>query len=160
MVKTSHGRRLSRRLLLSGLLLVGLIGSTWGGHRAEASIIPPLEVDILDARESKVGKAFVYPNFIELQDRTGTPKGAIGIVMAQGRVQLFLVGANKERKLIGWAENRRLFNSEDKLVGYYYWTAIWNYVYDLKMKKVGQSQCLAYQGLCAAGVAGYLLGLF
>ncbi len=45
-------------------------------------------------------------------------------------------------------------------MGYYWWTAIWSYVYDPEMKKVGQAQCIAYQGLCAAGVAGYLLGLF
>jgi len=56
-------------------------------------------------------------------------------------------------------EDYRLYNTEDQLVGYYYWTAIWSYVYDPQMKKVGQAQCLAYQGVCAAGIAGYLLGL-
>jgi hypothetical protein len=33
-------------------------------------------------------------------------------------------------------------------------------VYDPKMKKAGEARCLAYQGVCAAAIAGYLLGLF
>ena len=147
-----YGKQAMMVLMTAVLLL--------GGAPAGASIIPPLEVDILDAQESKLGKALVYPNFIELIDRSGVKKGAIGVVQAQGRVQLFLVAAGEERRLIGWAEKRRLYNAENKLVGFYYWTAIWSYVYDPKMKKVGQAQCLAYQGVCAAGIAGYLLGLF
>jgi len=149
------GSHAKRAILVLGVALLLLDGS-----RGLASIIPPLEVDILDANESKQGQALLYPNFIELKDRAGTLKGAIGIVLAQGKAQLFLVGAGDERKLIGWAENRRLYNAENKLVGYYFWTAIWSYVYDPNMKKVGQAQCLAYQGVCAAGIAGYLLGLF
>lgn len=125
----------------------------------EHFLIPPMEVDILDAAERETGQALVYPNFIELKTPQGELRGAIGVVLVQGKVQLFLVRADAGRRFIGWAENFRLYNTEDKLVGFYFWTPIWSYVYDPNMKKVGQAQCLAYQGVCAAGIAGYLLGL-
>ena len=136
------------------LLLLAALGSP-----PVLALIPPLKVDILDAAERKQGKALLYPKFIELQDLNGGLKGVIGVINNQGRVQLFLVQSGSDRRLIGWAENFRLYNNENKLVGYYFWTPIWSYVYDPNMKKVGQAQCLAYQGVCAAGIAGYLLGL-
>jgi hypothetical protein len=142
-----------KRLLLLPLLLIAL------GPLAAKPLIPPLKTDIVDPAEQPLGKALVYPNFVELAGADGALRGAIGVVMAQGRAQLFLVRADAERRFIGWAEGHRLYNSEDQLVGYYFWTPVWSYVYDPKMKKVGQAQCLAYQGVCAAGVAGYLLGL-
>jgi hypothetical protein len=116
-------------------------------------------VDILDAAEKPIGKARVYPNYVELLDAAEQRKGAIGVVIVEGRTRLFVVGADESRKLVGWAEGRRLFNSKGELVGHYQWTPIWSYVYDKQMKKVGQAQCLAYQGVCAAGIAGFLLGL-
>ncbi|HEX9842919.1 MAG TPA: hypothetical protein VGC20_09220, partial [bacterium] len=143
------------RRLLPILLLIAL----GAGLPAAEPLIPPLKTDILDPQEQRLGQALVYPNFVELIAPDGTQRGAIGVVMAQGRAQLFLVRADAERRFIGWAENYRLYNTEDQLVGFYFWTPIWSYVYDPKMKKLGQAQCLAYQGVCAAGVAGYLLGL-
>ena len=139
--------------LLLGFTLPNLSPAT------EHYLIPPLKVDILDAEKRRQGRALVYPNFIELTDAQGEKKGAIGVVLVQGKAQLFLVRSGEEKKFIGWAENFRLFNTEDQLVGYYFWSPIWSYVYDPKMKKVGQAQCIAYQGVCAAGVAGFLLGL-
>ena len=121
--------------------------------------IPPLPVDILNSSEQTIGKAEIFPNFIVLRDASDRRKGAIGVVMVEGRLRLFLVGSDESRKLVGWAEQQRLFNAKGELVGFYYWTPIWSYVYDKSMKKVGQAQCLAYQGVCAAGIAGYLLGL-
>ena len=121
--------------------------------------IPPLPVDILSPAEKKIGKAEIFPNFIVLRDSGGVRKGAIGAVMVDGRTRLFLVQSDDSRLLVGWAENQRLFNAKGELLGYYDWTPIWSYVYDKSMKKVGQAQCLAYQGICAAGIAGYLLGL-
>jgi len=143
-----------KRLLILPLLVLAL----W--HHAQAKpLIPPLKVKIVDPQEKPLGQALVYLNFIELLDAQGQLRGAIGVVMTQGKAQLFLVRHNEERKFIGWAEDHRLYNTEDKLVGFYFWTPIWSYVYDPKMNKVGQAQCIAYQGVCAAGVAGYLLGL-
>lgn len=147
-----------KRLLILPLLVLAL----WpqAPHQVQAKpLIPPLEVKIVDPQEKPLGQALVYLNFIELKDAKGDLRGAIGVVMTQGKAQLFLVRHDAERKFIGWAEDHRLYNTEDKLVGFYFWTPIWSYVYDPKMKKVGQAQCIAYQGVCAAGVAGYLLGL-
>jgi hypothetical protein len=122
--------------------------------------LPPLQVDILDAQQRKAGLADVYLNYVEVADAAGVARGAIGVVLIEGQARLFLVQRDGQRRLVGWAENHKLFNAEGKLVGYYNWTAIWSYVYDASLKKVGQAQCLAYQGVCAAGIAGYLLGLY
>ncbi len=125
-----------------------------------AMTLPPLQVDILDAGQHKAGRADVYLNYVELADATGVQRGAIGVLMIEGQARLFLVQSDGERKLVGYAEDHRLYNADNKLIGYYAWTPIWSYVYDDKMKKVGQAQCIAYQGVCAAGIAGYLLGLY
>ena len=121
--------------------------------------LPPLTVDILDRDGVPRGKAQVFQNYVRLQGPDGAPRGAIGVVMAEGSARLFLVGPDRQRKLLGWSRNHRLFDAQNKLVGYYSWTPIWSYVYDAELKRVGQAQCLAYQGVCAAGVAGFLLGL-
>lgn len=127
---------------------------------AFALTLPPLQVDILDAQQHRTGRADVYLNYVEVADAAGLPRGAIGVVTVEGQARLFLVQSDGERKLVGWAEDHRLYAPDSKLIGYYVWTPIWSYVYDDKLKKVGQAQCIAYQGVCAAGVAGYLLGLY
>ncbi|MCZ6842162.1 MAG: hypothetical protein O7G32_04950 [SAR324 cluster bacterium] len=137
------------------LLLMALLAplsSLWGQ-------IPALPVDILNASEKIVGKAEIYPNYIVLLDSARQKKGAIGVVKVEGRMRLFVIRSGQARELAGWAENNRLYNAKGELVGYYHWTPIWSYVYDKSKTKVGQAQCLAYQGVCAAGIAGYLLGL-
>jgi hypothetical protein len=153
---------LAGRLLRPGAAaLLGAIGLLAPGAPGPAALdFPPLKVDILDARQQRTGRANVYLNYVELLDSAGVKKGAIGVVMTEGRVSLFLVQADESRKLIGWAEDHRLYTADNKLIGYYTWTPVWSYVYDEKLKKVGQAQCIAYQGVCAAGIAGYLLGLF
>lgn len=149
--------RILIRFAFGGILLWGLAGAA---AAKEHYLIPPLEVDIVDFEEKPKGRALLYPGYIELTDADGNLKGKIGVVFVQGKAQLYLIRANEERKFIGWAQNFRLFNSEDKLVGFYFWSPIWSFVYDAKMKHVGKAQCIAYQGLCAAGVAGFLLGLY
>ncbi|MBI3992895.1 MAG: hypothetical protein HY342_06455 [Candidatus Lambdaproteobacteria bacterium] len=142
------------------VLTMALTVAAAGADLLRAEGVPPLPVEILSPTGEVKGRALVYPNYIELTDATGRPHGAIGVLLAEGRARLFLVKSNTERSLIGWAQEHRLFDAQDKLVGYYYWTPIWSYVYDTKMTKIGQARCIAYQGVCAAGVAGYLLGLF
>lgn len=144
---------------ITGIVAVAAALVLPAGPVAVAKLPPPLEVEILDATEASQGQALVYLNFVELLDAGGTKQGAIGVVWTQGRTELFLVQADTGRTLIGWASNHRLYNTEDELVGFYFWTPIWSYVYDPDMNKVGQAQCIAYQGVCAAGIAGYLLGL-
>lgn len=134
---------------LLGLLAAGTV----------MAALPPLEATIVSPEGIVQGEARVYHNYIELLDTAGAMQGAVGVVMVQGRLRLFLIRSDDQRTLIGWAENHRLYNKDGELVGFFYWTPIWSYVYDPDMKKVGQAQCLAYQGVCAAGIAGYLLGL-
>lgn len=120
---------------------------------------PPMTVEILGPQGALKGRALVYSNYVELQDAAGQPRGAIGVVVAQGRLRLFLVRGDAERSLVGWSDNHRLYNAQNELLGYYNWSAIWSVVYDAELKPMGRAQCIAYQGVCAAGVAGYLLGL-
>jgi hypothetical protein len=143
-------------MLIALPLLLALLAP---GAGAAEPLIPPIKADIVNPQQQALGRAMIYPNYVELEDAKGALRGAIGVVMTQGRVELFLVRHDGERRFIGWADDHRLYNTEDQLVGYYFWTPIWSYVYDPKMKKVGQAQCIAYQGVCAAGIAGYLLGL-
>ena len=124
------------------------------------AVIPPLPVDILGPSEKKIGIALIYSNFIEILDTNKNKLGAIGVVKIEGQVQLFLIKSDSKRRLVGYAENNRLFDDKGKLLGFYKWTPIWSYIYDKSMNKKGKAQCLAYQGVCAAGVAGFLLGLF
>lgn len=121
---------------------------------------PSLPVDILDAAGKIQGKAEIFANYMELKDSKGRKKGSIGLMKVEGEVRLFLIGTDGGRRYLGYARNHRLFDDKDVLLGFYQWTPIWSYVYDKSMNKVGRAQCLAYQGLCAAGVAGYLLGLY
>lgn len=123
-------------------------------------ITPPLKTDILTAGGEVRGQAWIYgQQYIELYDARGTHRGTIGVVPVEGRLRLFLVRRDGARTLIGWAENHRLYDAAGALQGYYAWTPIRSYVYTTEMKKVGEARCLAYQGICAAGVAGVLLGL-
>jgi len=158
LLKVQGGRFLGDAVLaLAGLAALAALALTGA---AFALTLPPLQVDILDAQQHRTGRADVYLNYVEVADAAGLPRGAIGVVIIEGQARLFLVQSDGERKLVGWAENHRLYGPDSKLIGYYAWTPIWSYVYDDKLKKVGQAQCLAYQGVCAAGVAGYLLGLY
>ena len=140
-------------------LLISLLMVVWLVSPASA-VFPPLPVDILSPTEEVVGKAKIYANYIEIFDAAERRRGAIGVVQVEGLAQLWLVRADGERTLVGWAENHRLFDKDGKLAGFFQWTPIWSYVYDKAVKKMGKAQCLAYQGVCAAGVAGYLLGLY
>jgi hypothetical protein len=145
----------------SGMLLLGLaaFGAVLTGTGGAGAQVPPLKTEIRSAAGEVRGEARVFPNYIEVMDGIGAPRGAVGVVQVQGRVRLFLIQPNQERTLIGWAENHRLYNQKNELVGFYFWTPTFSYVYDPQMKKVGEARCLAYQGVCAAAIAGFLLGL-
>lgn len=148
---TGSRRGIGRGLWLLALVLPVLMG---------VERLPPIRVDILGPSGEVKGKALVFPNYVQIQDASSKARGAIGVLLVEGQMRLFLVRSNSERSYIGWGNNHKLFDAKNKLIGYYNWTPIWSYVYDTKMKKVGQAQCIAYQGVCAAGVAGFLLGLY
>ena len=120
----------------------------------------PIKTYILNNEEQNVGQALVYIDYVELQDEEGTAKGRLGFVNIKGGYQLFIVKDGQQQNLVGSAKNRKLYNSEGKLLAHYDWTTFWSYVYTPEGTKLGEAKCIAFRGICAAGIASYLTGLF
>ena len=119
----------------------------------------PIKTAILNAEEQAVGKALVYIDYVELQDMDGTAKGRLGFVNIKGGFQLFVVRDDGQQNLVGSAKNRRLYNKEGELMAHYDWTTFWSYVYAPDGTKIGEAKCIAFRGICSAGIASYLTGL-
>tara|TARA_B100000945_G_scaffold320247_1_gene329695 strand:+ start:12025 stop:12474 length:450 start_codon:yes stop_codon:yes gene_type:complete len=119
----------------------------------------PIKTSILNDEEQKVGQALVYIDYVELQDIDGTAKGRLGFVNIKGGFQLFVVIDDRKQNLIGSAKNRRLYNNKGKLLAHYDWTTFWSYVYAPDGTKLGEAKCIAFRGICAAGIASFLTGL-
>ena len=130
----------------------------WFGIPANLFTLP-IKTSILNDEEQKVGQALVYIDYVELQDIDGTAKGRLGFVNIKGGFQLFVVIDDRKQNLIGSAKNRRLYNNEGKLLAHYDWTTFWSYVYAPDGTKLGEAKCIAFRGICAAGIASYLTGL-
>ena len=144
-----YRQRTSRLFLLSVL---------WLGMSANLFALP-IKTSILNAEEQEVGKALVYIDYVELQDMEGTSKGRLGFVNIKGGFQLFLVIDDGQQNLVGSAKNRRLYNTEGELLAHYDWTTFWSYVYAPDGTKIGEAKCIAFRGICSAGIASYLTGL-
>ena len=119
----------------------------------------PIKTYILNNEEQKVGQALVYIDYVELKDKDGTAKGRLGFVNIKGGFQLFIVKDGQQQNLVGSAKNRKLYNSKGKLLAHYDWTTFWSYVYTPEGTKLGEAKCIAFRGICAAGIASYLTGL-
>ena len=119
----------------------------------------PIKTTILNAEEQEVGKALVYIDYVELQDLEGTSKGRLGFVNIKGGFQLFVVIDDEQQNLVGSAKNRRLYNNKGELLAHYDWTTFWSYVFAPDGTKIGEAKCIAFRGICAAGIASYLTGL-
>ena len=119
----------------------------------------PIKTVILNAKEQQVGLALVYIDYVELQDMEGTAKGRLGFVNIKGGFQLFVVVDDGQQNLVGSAKNRRLYNKEGELLAHYDWTSFWSYVYAPDGTKIGEAKCIAFRGICSAGIASYLTGL-
>ena len=119
----------------------------------------PIKTSIMNAEEQKVGQALVYIDYVELQDMEGTAKGRLGFVNIKGGFQLFVVIDDGRQNLVGRAKNRRLYNNEGELLAHYDWTTFWSYVYAPDGTKIGEAKCIAFRGICSAGIASYLTGL-
>lgn len=119
----------------------------------------PLKTTILNPEKQPIGLALVYIDYVELQEMDGTPRGRLGFVNIQGGFQMFVVRDDGQQSLIGSAKNRRLFDKEGKLIGHYDWTTFWSYVYAPDGTKLGEAKCIAFRGICAAGIASFLTGL-
>ena len=139
-----------RRLLLFSILFLVL---------SQELFALPLKTTILNPAKQPVGRALVYIDYIGLQELDGTPSGRLGFVNIQGGFQMFVVRDDGQQNLVGSAKNRRLFDKEGKLIGHYDWTTFWSYVYAPDGKKLGEAKCIAFRGICAAGIASFLTGL-
>ena len=130
----------------------------WLGMSAKIFALP-IKTLILNAEEQKVGQALVYIDYVELQDMAGTAKGRLGFVNIKGGFQLFVVIDDGQQNNVGIAKNRRLYNKDGELLAHYDWTTFWSYVYSPDGTKIGEAKCIAFRGICAAGIASYLTGL-
>jgi hypothetical protein len=119
----------------------------------------PIKTAILNSEEKVVGQALVYIDYVELQDMDGTTKGRLGFVNIKGGFQLFVVVDDGKQSLVGSAKNKRLYNKEGELLAHYDWTTFWSYVYAPDGTKIGEAKCIAFRGICSAGIATYLTGL-
>ena len=119
----------------------------------------PIKTSIMNAEEQKVGQALVYIDYVELQDMEGTAKGRLGFVNIKGGFQLFVVIDDGQQNLVGSSKNRKLYNNKGELLAHYDWTTFWSYVYAPDGTKIGEAKCIAFRGICSAGIASYLTGL-
>jgi len=140
------------------LRLILLFIIIWLGMSANLFALP-IKTAILNAKEQQVGKALVYIDYVELQDMEGTAKGRLGFVNIKGGFQLFVVVDDGQQNLVGSAKNRRLYNKDGELLAHYDWTTFWSYVYSPDGTKIGEAKCIAFRGICSAGIASYLTGL-
>ena len=139
----------------SCLLILNIL---WLGLSQELFALP-LKTTILNPEKQVVGHALGYIDYVELLKLDGTPLGRLGFVNIQGGFQMFVVRDDGKQSLVGSAKNRRLFDKEGKLIGHYDWTTFWSYVYAPDGKKLGEAKCIAFRGICAAGIASFLTGL-
>ena len=140
---------------LRWVLLICII---WLGMSANL-FAPPIKTAILNAEEQEVGQELVYIDYVELQDMEGSAKGRLGFVNIKGGFQLFVVIDDGQQNLVGSAKNRRLYDKDGKLIGHYDWTTFWSYVYAPDGTKLGKAKCIAFRGICTAGIASFLTGL-
>ena len=126
----------------------------------------PIEGDIYNGDNELIAQAFVYPRYVEVGTLEGQILGKVGILVEEGIAKLFLVRQDDRRSLIGYTgpsdhpNKGSLYDVNDKLAGYYYWTQTWSFIYNNENKRIGRVKCIAWPRVCAAGVGGYLLGFF
>ena len=140
------------------LRLVLFLSIIWLGISKNLFALP-IKTSIMNAEEQKVGQALVYIDYVELQDMEGTAKGRLGFVNIKGGFQLFVVIDDGQQNLVGSSKNRKLYNNKGELLAHYDWTTFWSYVYAPDGTKIGEAKCIAFRGICSAGIASYLTGL-
>ena len=119
----------------------------------------PLKTKILNLKEETVGLAHIYIDYVELLGKDETPKGRLSFANMRGLFHIYIVLDDGKQNIVGLAKNRQIFDNKNTLVGHYDWTTFWSYVYSPSGKKLGKAKCIAFRGICAAGIASYLTGL-
>jgi len=153
-----HKMLFSLKNLFFQLRFILVFCIVWLGMSANLFALP-IKTAILNDEEQEVGQALVYIDYVELQDMEGAAKGRLGFVNIKGGFQLFVVVDDGQQNLVGSAKNRRLYNKEGELLAHYDWTTFWSYVYAPDGTKIGEAKCIAFRGICSAGIASYLTGL-
>lgn len=120
----------------------------------------PVKGEIFDQSDKLIGRAHVYPRYVEIFNIQDRMIGKVGILVESGIARLFLVGQDDNRTMVGYASNGKIYNQQDKIIGTYYWTPTWSFVYKTDGKRAGKVKCIAWPRVCAAGVGGFLLNLF
>ena len=149
-LRLNHNFLRFRRLLL--LIVMWLVFS------ADLFALP-IRTSILNPEKQVVGQALVYIDYVELLKQDGTPLGRLGFVNIKGGFQMFVVRDDGKQSLVGSAKNRRLYDKDGKLIGHYDWTTFWSYFYAPDGTTLGKAKCIAFRGICAAGIASFLTGL-
>ena len=119
----------------------------------------PLKTKILNVKEETVGLAHIYIDYVELLGKDETLIGRLGFANIRGGFNIYVVLDDGKQNIVGSAKNRQIFDNQEKLVGHYDWTTFWSYVYSPSGEKLGKAKCIAFRGICAAGIASYLTGL-
>ena len=145
------------RALLVGIFLVWAVTA-----QAQEKVYPgpfPLKGPIFGPEGQRVGTAHSYPRFVEIHHPTEGKIGRIGVLVEAGWARVHIVRDQKKLHMVGHAHKGKIYNMKKEMVGSYFWTPTYSYVYDLDGKRVGHTKCIAWPRVCAVGVAGYLLGL-
>ncbi len=119
----------------------------------------PVKGVIYDLQNTPIATTDVYLNYVEIFVKK-EKLARVGIMSNRGTWELFIVRNDAKKTLIGYADKGILYDSDHKnIIGYYTVTPVFIYVYDEKRKKVGHAKCIAWQPVCGAAVASYLLHL-
>ena len=146
------------------IAIVALLAFHW---KSTANATPfPIKGNIYNSENELTALALVYPRYVEISDLEGNKIGRVGIMVEEGIAKLFLVKQDQRHSLIGYSgpgghpNKGTLYNVNDKIAGYYFWTPTWSFIFNDQNKRVGKVKCIAWPRVCAAGVGGYLLNFF
>ena len=148
----------NKAVIVSVLILC--MGLFWTTRLAATSGPFPVKGQIYDKNDQLTGTAHVYPRYVEIYSLANQKVGRVGILVEKGMARLFLVDENENHSLVGYAEKGKLKDRNDTIVGSYFATPTWSFIYDKDNKRAGKVKCIAWPRVCAVGVGGYLLDLY
>lgn len=99
----------------------------------------------------------LYPEYVEIHDTAKNLVFRAGILSDRGEQKIFMALAKEPPKLIAYAKGYEIFDLKGQLIGGYFWTPTYAYVYSLSGERVGKVKCLSWSRICGAVTAVYLL---